>query len=942
MSSFGKQLAKFGKESQRRRVGKVVVAYLAASWLLIEVSSEVFPALLLPDWAARFVIIGAIAGLPVVFAIAWIFDWTPHGVVRTGNLPKRKRPKGRKVAHIVGREHNLQTLDELFSTSRSGNGQFVGVAGEAGMGKSTLVETFLQRASEDGSECLIGCGYSSERHGETSAYMPVIEVLSELVGADASGSLAYDLGKFAPTWHSLVIHSDSDEVQRANSQTRLLHELGAFLSHACIERPIIISFEDFHWADVSTLDTIVFLADRLQDLKLLLIVTYRESELLQTEHPFVSAMLSLKSRGAFREIRLQLWGADQVGEVIDAEFSQNIFPSEFVLRVFERTNGNPLFVIDLMRYLQASEILVCEAGEWQLRDSVEKVTESLPDTVRSMVERKASKLSEIERKYMAAASVQGFLFDSVIISKVLEISVADFEEYLEKLERVHNLVFFVEEIELPDGLLSCRYKFSHILYHEHFFSNLRPNRKVEWAKSTAEAIEDCYQNQTIGMESQLAHLYGAARDYEKSAVHYLEAAAGATLVFAHREAAAMAKSGLYVLDSAPESKFRDAQEILLQLALGRSLCLTQGYASSETMACFARALEITEETAENEQSVDLVWSLWMAYANTGNCKVSMELANRLSSIAAKTTDPLDSAAANVAIGISNEISGNLPIAKEHFQVAIEFQSSGTSSERANRFVVDPLIMSQGNQLRLLALMGFADASEKRWEQNLALINSGSLDPRSSADLLIEGAWYHGFYNRFEKVIELTEQTVSICNQYDIFMEYQWAMFQQSWANTVLGDVEKGLSGMKNFLVMIEGSGAFMHASLYYATLGEALAKNGYLEEARDLLNQGLKVLEETGQGYFAPEVYRVRGEVAAELDTEEQAIAWTQKAYKLAIEHDARLLEYRAALSMSKLLGNAKASVDGIQILNETAVRMHEGFNIEQIRSSVVLLEKSA
>ena len=194
MTSLGERLRQFGKEFKRRRVGKVTVAYLAGSWLLIEVSSQVFPVLMLPDWASKLVVMAAIAGLPVVFIVAWIFDLTAQGVIRTAPLPKHKVSFRQQPSQVVGRDSVLQELTSAFESVVSGRGQFLGIAGEAGMGKSTVTETFLERLREGDSECLVGSGRSSERHGETSAYMPVIESLTELVNNDESGDVAREMG----------------------------------------------------------------------------------------------------------------------------------------------------------------------------------------------------------------------------------------------------------------------------------------------------------------------------------------------------------------------------------------------------------------------------------------------------------------------------------------------------------------------------------------------------------------------------------------------------------------------------------------------------------------------------------------------------------------------------------------------------------------------------
>jgi tetratricopeptide (TPR) repeat protein len=836
----------------------------------------------------------------------------------------------------------LEELATAFESVQSGHGQFLGIVGEPGMGKSTVSEVFLDQLRESESECLVGSGKSSERHGETSAYMPVIEALSELVNSDKTGEIARDLAKYAPTWHGLVFtgHDEDHDVKslRANSQGRMQHELGALLSRVCARQPLVIFFDDFHWADVSTLDVLVYLADRLEKLSMLLIVSYRESELQQTEHPFLSARLSLQSRNQFHEIKLQPWSQEQVEVLMASEFPDNRFPEELFTRIFERTAGHPLFVVELIRYLKDAGTIKQENDSWVLAERIDEINDGLPGSVRNMVERKMGRISESDRRLLSAASVQGQYFDSAVLARVLETDAAEIEEQLHQMEHIYTLVKLIDEREMPDRTLSSYYSFGHIMYHDYFISNIRPSRKVTWARSTADTLSAFHRQHPNRVAAELAHLFAAARDPEKSAAQYLVAALNSSSVFAYRESKAMARNGLDELASAPESVERDRQELLVQLALGRSLCMTEGYGSHETMVCFARALELTKAMADGEDNLDLVWSLWMVYTNIGNRSMSLELSDRLQDMA---TDVLAGAAANLASGFANEITGNFPEARHCFQKVIDVELSDGGPERASRFVADPLILARGNQLRLLALMGRLEESNDRWKQNLALADSSSLDPRSTAGLLIEGAWFHAFYHHFDVTLSLTERTIDICTTYDFFMESQWATFLQSWANTQVGDEKQGLAGIEAFIGFIDATGALMHAPMYYAIYGDILFESGHSEEAEKWVNRGLEVMEHTGQAYFASEIYRLQGLIAAARQQIDLSLTTLKNAHQMAREQDARLLELRAALSLNSTFASTGAVDDGTRILRETVSRMHDGFQSSELREASFILKET-
>lgn len=326
----------------------------------------------------------------------------------------------------------------------------------------------------------------------------------------------------------------------------------------------------------------------------------------------------------------------------------------------------------------------------------------------------------------------------------------------------------------------------------------------------------------------------------------------------------------------------------------------------------------------------------MAYTNTGNCSMSLELSDRLQAMA---TDVLAGAAANVATGFANEMMGNLPRARHCFQKVIDVPLSDGGSKRASRFVADPLILARGNQLRILALMGLPEESSNRWKKNLTVANSSGLDPRSIAGLLIEGAWYHAFYHRFDETLKLTERTIDICKKYDFFMENQWATFLQNWANTQVGDAKQGLAGIESFIAFIDATGVLMHAPLYYATYSDILFESGHAEKAAIWVNRGLEVIEHTGQNYFASEIYRLQGLIAAARQQNELSLTTLKKAHRMAREQDARLLEMRAALSLNSILANTGAVDDGTRMLSETVSRMHDGFQSKELLEASSILK---
>src|SRR5207247_677175 len=159
-----------------------------------------------------------------------------------------------------------------------------------------------------------------------------------------------------------------------------------------------------------------------------------------------------------REIPLELLTRDDIEQFLGLEFPRHRFPPTFAGFVHAKTEGSPLFVVDLVRYLRGKNVIVPANGSWKLAGSVPDLERELPESVRSMIERKIEQLGEDDRRLLVAAGVQGYECDSAVVARVLGADPAEVEERLETLGRVHGFVRRLREHQLPDATPSVRYR----------------------------------------------------------------------------------------------------------------------------------------------------------------------------------------------------------------------------------------------------------------------------------------------------------------------------------------------------------------------------------------------------------------------------------------------------------------------------------------------------
>src|SRR5262249_32619812 len=189
---------------------------------------------------------------------------------------------------------------------------------------------------------------------------------------------------------------------------RLKRELGAFVQEVSRLRPLVLFLDDLHWADASTVDLLAYIGSRCAALRLLLVPTYRPTDLLLSKHPFIPVKRDLQTRGVCREVALELLDRQDVGRYLALEFPEHRFPEELAALIHSKTEGNPLFMVDLLRHLRDRQVLAQEQGRWVLAQSLPDLERELPESVESMIERKIGQLGEEDRRLLGAGSVQGY------------------------------------------------------------------------------------------------------------------------------------------------------------------------------------------------------------------------------------------------------------------------------------------------------------------------------------------------------------------------------------------------------------------------------------------------------------------------------------------------------------------------------------------------------
>jgi predicted ATPase len=808
----------------------------------------------------------------------------------------------------VPREPELAALEAAFTAAEAGRGSLICVTGEPGIGKTTLVEDFLNERIAQSRACEIARGHCSERLAGTEAFSPVFDALGDLLRGPASGAMNRLLRIIAPTWHAQAARpagtesSSSTGESRAMSQPALVREFITFLKEASKLDPIVLFFDDIHWADVPTTDLLAHFGHHAQGLRALVVVTYRPTELLLGPHPFHNVKLEMQSRGICSELALKFLSHVDIERYLALAFPGHAFPADFADLIRFRTEGNPLFMVDLLRYLREREVIALIDGRWALARELPDLWEEVPESVRGMIQRKLERLDEPDRRLLAAASVQGYEFDSTAVAGALDMDVAAVEERLQIVDRVHGLVRPAREYEFPDHTLTLRYTFVHALYQHALCADLSPTRRASLGLGLARTLEVHHGHDSPVTAAEIACLYEVGRDFGKAAWLFGLAAPHAARVFAYREAITLARRGLRLLQALPDTPARSALELPLQTTLGLQLQVTEGYAAPAAKEAYSRARELCPKAVTSAPLFTILWGLWLFSKVRSELAKAQELAEELFALAKRENDSDLALQAHQAMGMTAFCRGEPGVAIRHVEQAGALYDPSRHGPHAFVFGQDPGVICKSFGAVALWLLGYPEKADRQSETAIAA--SQGLSPTSQAVALHFAAMLHQLRGDCDRAREHAEAAGSVAAEHGLLFWRAGSEVMSGWALAASGAVEEGINRLRQGLHDWQATGSGTYQTYYLGLLAELLILDGRGKEARRTLDEALALVQQTQEGLYEAELHRLRGEamLSEMVQPDLRLIQSVEEIFRHALEiarrQEARSFELRAAMSL--------------------------------------------
>jgi class 3 adenylate cyclase/predicted ATPase len=826
----------------------------------------------------------------------------------------------RGLTKFVGREDELRGLVDRWGRVLDGQGQVGLIIGEAGIGKSRLVQRFHEQIAGT-PHIWIESGASA--FFQNTPFFSVIEMLRQLIGdspgqgplaqlerrlaaaglqlADVIPLLAPLLGLPAsPKYPQLTL---SPEQQRS----RLLGILVKWLLASARAQPLVSVIEDLHWADPSTLELIELLVQQNATDPVLLLYTARP----EFHAPW-------PTRDHHTQITLSRLNARSVREMIAQVAARKALADETVESVVERTSGVPLFVEELT-------LAVLEANNARL--SGVEIPATLHDSLLARLDRlgQAKEVAQI-------GAVIGGEFSYRLLHAVHQVPEAKLQGELR--------VLVDAELVYPRGIPpEATYQFKHALVRDAAYEALLKTRRKELHRLVASAIEQKFYALKDAHPEVLARHWSEAGETEPAIAAWQKAGEQAVERCAYREAERHYGDALAALRSLPESPERDKTELALLLGIGPVLLALKGWASVQVEQTYVRAKGLGERSGEATALFSILMGLWVNSLVRTQFRAAFEIGEQVLAIAQKTNDSSLLLQAHQAIGDTAYEIGRFELARTHLETSLSL----CGRERLKPLGVDMEVAGESYLARTLWLLGYPHQALKMNRQAVTLAQKLN-DPFS---LVFAEQFLSALHLLRREIVEArgeAERVIKICteNGFAYWLGHVTVYLGEAIAEQ--GQGEKGLALIKQGIVAAGATGAETDRVDFLRPLAEAYSALNRFDDALEVIGKTLEICREHEDLYLEAEIYRLKGELLlrrGDLGTRE-AEACFQRGMEIARAQSAKSLELRATTSLARLLARQGRRDEARTMLAKIYNWFTEGFDTSDLKDARALLDELA
>ena len=842
----------------------------------------------------------------------------------------------------MGRQGDLAALEGWYQQVIHGTRQLVFVSGEAGVGKTTVVEMFLSRLGA-GHERWTARGQCVEHAGEGEAYLPFVEALGRL---GREPTVLAILRRYAPLWLAqlpgLVSEPELERLQdrlHGTTPARMLRELAEALEVLTADRVLVLVLEDLQWSDRSTVEALTYLAQRPEPARVLVLGTYRPVDVLLQGHPLRGLVQELRGRGQGRELRLEFLTAAEVAAYVAGRLGGPV-AAPLTVEVYRRTDGNALFMVNIVEHLVQQGVVVRQEGQWTLREGTETPGASLPEGLQELLLRRIEALAPEAQRVLEAASVVGEAFAVAAVAAGVQGALEDVEAVCDGLATQRHFLDDTGWTVWPDGTRGGCYRFQHALYRQVLYERLGTMRCVQLHGRIGARLEGGYGAQAGEIAAPLAVHFERGGEIRQAVHYWQQAGDNAAQRNTYHEAIAAIKNGLKLLATLPDTPERSQRELTLQLILGGFLIAAQGRASPEVGDVYTRARALCQQGEETPQRFRALRGLFLFHGAQAQLRTADEMSQQLLHLAQRQADPGLLLEAYMAVGFVALYYGHLVAARGHLEQSWRLWDAWQLPLPSLYDGYDSRVTTLAWMALVVWGLGYADQAQQRSQEALALASQVGHTPT-----LGFAHFYAARLAHCRRDVTATqahaEALMAFAAEQGFALRLEQGRILRGWALAMQGDAFEAVAQIRQGWAVYPGVGPKLMQPYFLSVLAEVYGQVGQPEAGLQAIVEALTLVETTEERWWEAELSRLKGTLLLQLPTPDvnQADACFQQALDVARRQQAKALELRATLSLSRLWQQQGKREAAQQALAPVYGWFAEGLDTADLQEAKALLE---
>jgi class 3 adenylate cyclase/predicted ATPase len=869
-------------------------------------------------------------------------------VVNPLEMPREAAlPTPEDVKPLVGRSEELGLLLRRWEQSKAGHGQVVLISGEAGIGKSTLVDTLRTHVRrEESTRVALRCS----PYYTNSALYPVIAHVQQAIRLARDDTAVEKLTKLERALQplSLPLHEVVPLMAALLAvplpdgrypplpmtplqQRQLTYDaLVAWMLEEAERQPALVVWEDLHWADPSTLELLGLFIDQAPTAPILHLLTFRPE--------FVPPW---PTRSHMTPLTLHRLERPQVEAMIAPLTNGKTLPVEVLEHIVSKTDGVPLFVEELTKMLLESTLLRQEADRYALTGPLATVT--IPTTLYDSLMARLDRLPTV-REVAQLGAVLSREFPYELLRALTTIDEATLQ---------HGLTQLVDaELLYQRGRPPrARYLFKHALIQDAAYASLLKSTRQQYHRQVAQCLEARFPEIVATEPELLAHHYTEAGSHAQAVGYWQQAGTQALQRSANVEAIAHVQRGLALLTTLPDTPQRTQHELDLLAILGPALLATKGYAAQEVLQAYMRARALCQQVSETPEHFSVLYGLWVFYSARSEHQTAMELGEQCLRLAQHVQNAALLLMAHLAIGISWFYLGNPTLACTYLERTIALYDPAHHHVLAYHYAGDPAILGLGYSAWPLWLRGYPAQARMQSARALSLAQQLT-HPYTLARTLYYDALLCQFRRDVPAVRDQADAAITMATAQRFALVRAAGSILRGWAIAVQEHNTEGLVQIQQGLDMYRSTGAEFQRPHFLTLMAEASGLLGQPEGGLAALEEAVTLMEQTGERYYKAELHRQRGELlllreaknhpAQSSRDQYDAETSFQHALDVARQQQAKSLELRAAMSLGHLWQRQGNRAQARALLVEVYDWFTEGFDTADLREAKTLLDTLA